>query len=115
MAPYAALVAILREPPPKDARGDVRLKRAFDDLRALADPRAADALFDFITTNPPPRCRTAAAVALGAIGDFRIFARRRSDLPVALIEQSPFVFEPIARASELWKEHGGSRLRVTLP
>jgi len=71
MAPYYAHVALLRDPPPKDPREVLRLKRALDELRVLADPRAGDSLVDYLATNPPARFRSAAAIALGAVGDVR--------------------------------------------
>jgi HEAT repeat protein len=48
-------------------------QQIFDMLKDLADPRAADALVDYLTQNPPPapHFRTEAALRLAEIGDVR--------------------------------------------
>ncbi|MBX3208464.1 MAG: HEAT repeat domain-containing protein, partial [Labilithrix sp.] len=46
-------------------------KLLFDMLRSLEDPRAGDALVQFIETNPHPHWKTEAALRLAEIGDLR--------------------------------------------
>ncbi|MBX3210988.1 MAG: HEAT repeat domain-containing protein [Labilithrix sp.] len=46
-------------------------KLLFDMLRSLEDPRAGDALVEFIATNPHPHWKTEAALRLAEIGDLR--------------------------------------------
>jgi len=68
---FEELLAKLGDPPLDGDRETFRLKQLFDQLRALADPRAADGLARYLATSPPPRWRTQAAFALAELGDVR--------------------------------------------
>jgi hypothetical protein len=47
------------------------LKELFDQIRKLADPRAADALVAYIATDPGPHWKTEAAMRLAEVADVR--------------------------------------------
>jgi HEAT repeat protein len=57
------------EPTPDQEK--VARKGAFEKLRELGDPRAADALAAYLDKNPKPRWRTEAAITLAELGDLR--------------------------------------------
>jgi hypothetical protein len=70
-AAYLEHVAVLREADPKTDPGVARLVAAFRGVRAAADPRAADDIARYLESQPPPRFRVQAALALAEIGDRR--------------------------------------------
>ncbi len=52
-------------------REKFQTKQIFDMLRELEDPRGADALVEYINSNPKPHWKTEAATRLAEIGDVR--------------------------------------------
>jgi HEAT repeat protein len=68
---YLDLLRAIDTVEPTPDREKVAHKAAFDQLRELADPRAADGLAAYLEEKPKPRWRTQAAISLGEIGDLR--------------------------------------------
>jgi len=52
-------------------REKFQTKQIFDMLHELEDPRGADALVDYLATNPKPHWRTEAALRIAEVGDIR--------------------------------------------
>lgn len=70
-AAYLEHVAVLREANPKTDQGVARLVAAFRGVRSAADPRAAEDLARYLESQPAPRFRVQAALALAELGDRR--------------------------------------------
>ncbi len=88
----ARLLRELVEVDPAGGRDRVKheTKLVMDQLVALADPRAADALASYMDRNPPPHWKTEAALLLGALGDLRagpVLAWRMGQDPLSLYEE----------------------------
>lgn len=63
-----AIKSVSRETPEREK---LQTRQLFDMMRELQDPRGADALVEYLGTNPKPHWRTEAALRLAEVGDVR--------------------------------------------
>lgn len=81
-------------------------KLIFDMLESLEDPRAGDALVEYIATNPHPHWKTMAAIRLAAAGDVRAVPT----LAWRMKQEPPVLYGKVPEEKRLWGDDDKERV-----
>lgn len=81
-------------------------KLIFDMLQSLEDPRAGDALLEYIDTNPPAHWKTEAALRMAEIGDLRAVPT----LAWRMKQEPPQLYGRVPEEKRLWGDDDKERV-----